>query len=530
MSFNIGVDILPTVTDSSLNLGSSSNPWTVNGNVNGNATSANKANLTTTANAVAYFSDAAGTFAAKAVANGALYATSTASALTFGTLPTKQGGTGCTTLSSGTILIGNGTKAITTRNITNNTTATSVTASTNIPNMNTLYYSQASINNARQTSAVSIYAPTTAGTASTQALVSGGSGTAPSWTNISPSVTLGTATSSATQTISIGVLGQTATAQSLTKASTSVYGCTILSDSSSTSESGKAATPKGVWAAINAATVKIGTQTKYPGKSGGDTFDINTLVVDLGLNRAFQYKGVVTTYPIGTSGYVAGDVVIVDVSGTTTNNGVYTYDGSSWTKLGSSQAYKLLQSAVSDPTSSGTATSFITSISQDQNGVITAAKSGIPNASSSAKGLMKVSTGLTASSGAVSVVYGSSAPANLGSSASVGTANSAARSDHVHKLPTPADIGAAKVPITANMGTISNTGSSPTAITVNKTVTGVTSDMTVDRVMVGTPSAFASDITVITATNNVKVVATIGAGMSSTISVKLSNNTDVTGT
>lgn len=65
---------------------------------NGNATSATKANLTTTANAIAYYTDTAGTFGSKASANGALYATSANGTLTFGTLPAAQGGTGKTNL------------------------------------------------------------------------------------------------------------------------------------------------------------------------------------------------------------------------------------------------------------------------------------------------------------------------------------------------------------------------------------------------------------------------------------------------
>lgn len=63
----------------------------------GTSAKATKANLTTTANAVAYYTDAAGTFGSKASANGALYATSANGALTFGTLPVGQGGTGNTT-------------------------------------------------------------------------------------------------------------------------------------------------------------------------------------------------------------------------------------------------------------------------------------------------------------------------------------------------------------------------------------------------------------------------------------------------
>jgi hypothetical protein len=61
-------------------------------------------------------------------------------------------------------LIGNGTSAIGTRSITNNTSNTAVTASTNIPTMNTLYYGLVTVNGASQTRATGIYAPTGAGT------------------------------------------------------------------------------------------------------------------------------------------------------------------------------------------------------------------------------------------------------------------------------------------------------------------------------------------------------------------------------
>lgn len=83
-------------------LGTSSLKWanvyatTFNGALSGNATSATKANLTTTTNAVAYYTDTAGTFGSKASANGVLYATSANGALNWGTLPIAQGGTGAT--------------------------------------------------------------------------------------------------------------------------------------------------------------------------------------------------------------------------------------------------------------------------------------------------------------------------------------------------------------------------------------------------------------------------------------------------
>ena len=69
-----------------------------------NATSASKAtaaDLTSTTNAVAYYTNTTGTFGSKASANGALYATSANGALNWGTLPVGQGGTGVTTFTSG---------------------------------------------------------------------------------------------------------------------------------------------------------------------------------------------------------------------------------------------------------------------------------------------------------------------------------------------------------------------------------------------------------------------------------------------
>lgn len=81
------------------------------------------------------------------------------------------------------------------------------------------------------------------------------------------------------------------------------------------------------------------------------------------------------------------------------------------------------------------------------------------------------------------------------------------------------------IPITANMGTVTGTGST---VTVTKTVTGVTSNMTVDRIEFGTPSAVKSGWTVTTATDSVTFSATISG--STMVKIKLSDNTDVTGT
>lgn len=62
--------------------------------------SAKNAQITTTTNAIAYYTNTTGTFGSKASANGALYATSANGALQWGTLPIAQGGTGQTTLTA----------------------------------------------------------------------------------------------------------------------------------------------------------------------------------------------------------------------------------------------------------------------------------------------------------------------------------------------------------------------------------------------------------------------------------------------
>lgn len=129
-----------------------------------------------------------------------------------GILPIANGGTGTNTLTSGEALIGNGTSAITTRAITNNTTATVAAKTNNLITNNTLYYATASINNARQTNNVSIYAPTTAGTAN-QILVSKGGTSAPDWKATANGAAYATSTNGAltfgTLPIAQGGTGQT---------------------------------------------------------------------------------------------------------------------------------------------------------------------------------------------------------------------------------------------------------------------------------------------------------------------------------
>lgn len=179
-------------------------------------------------------------------------------------LPVSSGGTGATSFTAGGLLIGNGTNAVGTRAITNNTSNTAAVASTNIPNMNTLYYTLAKINNTDQTHATAIYAPTAGGTANTQALVGNGATTAPKWVDISPSVTVTAGDASNSPKINISVLGQSATAQAITNASTSAWGVTKLTDSYLSNNSTLAATGKSILAALQLLDVSsVGGTGKY---------------------------------------------------------------------------------------------------------------------------------------------------------------------------------------------------------------------------------------------------------------------------
>ena len=115
-----------------------------------------------------------------------------------------------------------------------------------------------------------------------------------------------------------------------------------------------------------------------------------------GLSGAMHFKGTTTTaltdgtttaaVTINSSSYTpsAGDVVLYSDS-------EFVWTGTAWERLGRDSSFKVTQSAVSDPTASGTSTSFIKTISQDANGVITATKANLPTATTSVAGIMAMS-------------------------------------------------------------------------------------------------------------------------------------------
>ena len=114
----------------------------------------------------------------------------------------------------------------------------------------------------------------------------------------------------------------------------------------------------------------------------GGSIDATTLRESLGLSNAMHFVGIATvaitdgsTTNPSISGYTTkqkGDVIIDKESAYE-----YVWTGSKWERLGGDGSYKTVQTAVADPTASGNSSTFIKTISQDKNGVITATKATI---------------------------------------------------------------------------------------------------------------------------------------------------------
>ena len=240
------------------------------------------ANITTTSNAIAYYTNTTGTFGSKASANGALYATSANGALQWGILPIAQGGTGKTSASEAWTALGGGASG----------------------KHDDSYFAKASHNHAAS------------------------------------DINSGTFDLARIPTI---------TNAKLANSKVTIAGNDV---------------------------------------SLGGNLTASTLTESLGLSKALRFIGVTTTdmtggtttnhswtgTPAGISNYTPkqGDVVInstkqdewvcTSVSGTT-----YT-----WERLGSDTSYKIVQSPVTSATAeTSTATTFVYSVTQDGNGVIT---------------------------------------------------------------------------------------------------------------------------------------------------------------
>lgn len=116
----------------------------------------------------------------------------------------------------------------------------------------------------------------------------------------------------------------------------------------------------------------------------GGSLTAEKLRTALGLSSAMHFIGTATvaitdgsTTDPKITGYATkqqGDVIIDKES-----SYEYVWTGTAWERLGGDSSYKTIQSAVADPAASGNSSTFIKTISQDTNGVITATKATIAN-------------------------------------------------------------------------------------------------------------------------------------------------------
>ena len=128
----------------------------------------------------------------------------------------------------------------------------------------------------------------------------------------------------------------------------------------------------------------------------GGSLDASTLTDSLGLSSALVFRGITTTSMIDNyngSVVIGGNTITPhtgDVVIDSDNEYEYVYVTNHWERLGSDSSYKLVQTAVNDPSASGTSTSFISTIKQNAQGVITATKANLPEASTTVKGIIQI--------------------------------------------------------------------------------------------------------------------------------------------
>lgn len=283
------------------------------------------ANLTTTVNAVAYYTDTTGTFGTKASANGALYATSANGTLNWGTLPIAQGGTGATSAIDARTNLGLGTFAT---------------------------KSSLAWNEITQSGANNLSSGASDVTASTEILTSYASNNGFSDSGGKGIVYRRAASKVVNATLVKAALGTNST-----------HNNTFLRKD-------------GTWEAPPYPVTSVASLT--------GAISASDLVTNLGLSKAMRFIGIATVaitdgsaidpvisgYTFGTNGASAqaGDVII---DKDTAYEYVWT-TSNKWERLGGDSSYKTVQTAVNSATAeTSTATTFVHSVTQDANGVIT---------------------------------------------------------------------------------------------------------------------------------------------------------------
>ena len=243
--------------------------------------------------------------------------------------------------------------------------------------------------NGAETDTPSFYAPTTSGT-SGQVLKSNGSNSAPTW------ITLTTTDEKVKQTaksdnVNYKLLFTTSASPTSGNAAEAAYDTNITINPSTNT-----ITATNFAGNATSATVatKLGTTTSNTTSAGSASVPVyfeggvpvpvslDDLRTDMGITNPITFWGVTTTTLTngstttslaGLSGNPQNGYVVIDGNGAqfiwgTVNN------VAQWNQLGTGVAYKIIQSAVSAPTASGSTTAFIDTISQNANGVISVTK------------------------------------------------------------------------------------------------------------------------------------------------------------
>ena len=182
-----------------------------------------------------------------------------------------------------------------------------------------------------------------------------------------------------------------------TTAGSKLTGSSITFDSTC---GGYALTKAGTWAAFNNYSLPTASSTT----KGGIKVDGGGLAMD---EEKIKHSNAVTAqttqalYPIkiDAQGHISAyGSAVTSMTPTSHTHGNITNDG----KIGSTADYAVYTTtggsltaatfAVTDPTSSGSATSFIATVSQDSKGKISATKAALPVGSSSVTGILKIGT------------------------------------------------------------------------------------------------------------------------------------------
>lgn len=128
---------------------------------------------------------------------------------------------------------------------------------------------------------------------------------------------------------------------------------------------------------LDVAAISVDTSATITSISETDgKISVSSSPIEITTSQITDFSTVLYNKADKVQGAIAGHLAALDANGNLTDAGV------------TSASFKTVQSTVSDPTASGNGVEFIATISQNENGVITATKKTVQSASSTRAGLM----------------------------------------------------------------------------------------------------------------------------------------------